>query len=879
MVLKETNGSSLLLTLSERLRHNYPARFYGLMALIFIASICGAFVLGANLYRSGVLTETIKPAILSNTVFLAKRAYAFWARPEVESLVIDIKHKDFMKLAYCRQMAMAQSVLFTSDADFVNGDIRHNDKMYRVSLRLKGDEPDHFAGDKWSLRVNIKGENTLFGMKRFALQHPRTRNFVYEWLLHQALRMEGLIYHRYQFVNVTINGKDMGIYALEEHMDKQLIEHNERRDGPILRFGEELIWKELVHQIYRFEDAKANGNGAYTASEIEAFQLNKWGADSLSRSTLKKAVSLLESFRRGILTTSDVFDVDKLATYFALMDLFGASNGTKWVNIRFYYNPITSRLEPIGRDGSAVPLVRISAQDIELTRQSDQYSQLLYVQLFSDSQFYARYCRELERMSQVSYLDHFFAEVGGQLADNLFIIYSEFPNYIFSKEQIYRNQEYIRTVLNPVKGFHAHFKNIDRGKICIELGNIQTFPAEVLSCVYRDSLILPMIERQTLPAFYASRLVDYQDVEFELPHNLTWADSMAYDLKIDYRLLGTSRLRQEPVLPARDFDSELVAHDYFRQRPNFQTFDFVTSGDGQKEILIKPGHWTINRSLIIPKGYRVICGPATQLNLIHSSAIISYSPIEFIGSDNFPIVIESPDSTGQGLLVVAAEGSSILENVTFKNLSNPHCAGWEITGAVTFYEADVDISHCQFLANRSEDGLNIIRSEFSIDHSLFSNTFSDAFDGDFIKGEVTNTAFVNCGNDGIDVSGSVIHVQNIFINNSGDKGLSNGENSQMTVTHAEIKNAAIAVASKDISLIKLADVTISGGQIGLTAYQKKPEFGPGSIEASGLHIVGVAIPYLVEERSQVTVDQKKIEPSRDNVKDILYGVEYGKSSK
>ena len=33
------------------------------------------------------------------------------------------------------------------------------------------------------------------------------------------------------------NGRDLGIYALEEHFEKRLIEHNRMREGPIVRFG------------------------------------------------------------------------------------------------------------------------------------------------------------------------------------------------------------------------------------------------------------------------------------------------------------------------------------------------------------------------------------------------------------------------------------------------------------------------------------------------------------------------------------------------------------------------------------------------------------------------------------------------------------------
>ena len=41
----------------------------------------------------------------------------------------------------------------------------------------------------------------------------------------------------------------------------------------------------------------------------------------------------------------------------------------------------------------------------------------------------------------------------------------------------------------------------------------------------------------------------------------------------------------------------------------------------------------------------------------------------------------------------------------------------------------------------------------------------------------------------------------------------------------------------------------------------------------------IEMPYLIEEKSSLTIDGEVIPPSRDNVKEILYGVEYGKSSK
>ena len=78
----------------------------------------------------------------------------------------------------------------------------------------------------------------------------------------------------------------------------------------------------------------------------------------------------------------------------------------------------------------------------------------------------------------------------------------------------------------------------------------------------------------------------------------------------------------------------------------------------------------------------------------------------------------------------------------------------------------------------------------------------------------------------------------------------------------------------------LADrIGISDSKIGFTAFQKKPEFGPGSIQASNISMDKVQIPYLLEENSILSAEGKKLKASRRNVQEILYGVEFRKPSK
>jgi hypothetical protein len=353
---------------------------------------------------------------------------------------------------------------------------------------------------------------------------------------------------------------------------------------------------------------------------------------------------------------------------------------------------------------------------------------------------------------------------------------------------------------------------------------------------------------------------------------------MIADVRVTYRILGAGHMRSEGVSPWPYPDDGFVEQDLVRQAPNADEFEFLVIDESAKSILVKPGTWDLDRSLIIPKGYEVIAGEGTELDLSNAAKILSYSPLRLIGSVEAPIVIRSVDGTGQGLVVMNAQETSLLEYVAFEGLSAPSYGTWELLGAVTFYEAPVEISHCRFVENRAEDALNVVRSEFTLDRTLFIQTLSDALDADFAKGRIANSSFVDCGNDAVDASGSVLELENILINGAGDKGLSAGESSQVTVDQIEIRNAAIAIASKDLTEVTLRNVLISDGDVGLTAYQKKPEFGPGSLVVEELEILGTDVPYLVELRSSVVVDGAAIEANRENVEDILYGVEYGKGS-
>ena len=217
-----------------------------------------------------------------------------------------------------------------------------------------------------------------------------------------------------------------------------------------------------------------------------------------------------------------------------------------------------------------------------------------------------------------------------------------------------------------------------------------------------------------------------------------------------------------------------------------------------------------------------------------------------------------------------AENDSKLERVVFEGLNTLNFDGWRLTGAVNFYESDVEINEVEFRANVCEDALNIIRSGFVVSNSSFTDTFADAFDSDFCTGMVEAVSFKGIGNDAIDFSGSNVIIKDCTIDDVGDKGVSAGEDSKLDVYGTIVNGANIGYASKDQSVLLLDQCSASSIKYGLVAFQKKPEYGPGNIRARGFRADKVETPYLVEVFSTLTLNGTIIQGDASSVADLFY---------
>lgn len=868
MILKDNNsgGKKLISQIFKFLKLKKIWLVSLSLSFIFIYS-ASLVLLGGHFFKSGFLGRLNKTVTsFKYNEFNLPFNYLKGLSASPQTITLDIKHKDFQKLAYKRYEALKKNILITSSEDFVPAKIRFKDKTHKINIRLKGDWTDHLYQDKWSYRVKLKKENTLFGMKQFSLQAPKTRNYIYEWVFHQLLKNEDIINLRYDFMTLVVNGKNMGIYAVEEHFEKRLIEHNKRREGPILKFNEDLMWRDRARGFGRDDIA-------FFTSGVDGFKLGK----TLSSPVLKKqflhANNLIEKFLRGNLPLDQVLDLKRWATYFAILDVLNADHGSHFHNLRMYYNPITALLEPIGFDAQPSDRSVIDSVLGERNKNRENNYYFFEKKIFEDKNFSQEYHRQLSRMSEKSYLDEFFSSVEPQLNEKLSILYSDYPFYYFNKNLFYENQKVIKKILSPVKGLQSYLLDSDSSKISLQIAASQFLPLEVMRLETKDEnqvrsifpkkkIIIPGLNKDSLPSYTTVNFSSNSEFLKNLKDN---------GIKIVYRLLGSEETIKDDVVLFPKMIPGFTPNPHHGYKNTTKDFNFIKYSKNKKEFFIKKGNWQIKSDIVVPKGHKFIIDNGTTIDLLNGSKIVSYSPVTFSGTDKKPVVIKSSDHSGQGLFVSSSNSPSLLRYVHFKNLKFPNNKWWNITGAVSFYESDVSIENCKFSNNDSEDSLNIVRSKFVIKDSLFEYTKSDAFDSDFSDGDIISSRFENVGNDAIDISGSKISVKNVVIHKTGDKGISVGENSQMKGSDIKIEKAtSIAIASKDLSTFEGENIKISDSKVLLSAFQKKPEFGPGTIIISKLDFKDNVESYLIEENSTVIVNGSTLSSNASKLKKELY---------
>jgi len=718
-------------------------------SFFFLSFILGVFF-AASLYKNSKIIyykDSLEYVLKTGPKFI--KNYFLSSNNGLETIFLDINFKEWRKLVNQRNKVWDYSTVFKyfpfQWTDYIEnkieikGKMTFNNQTQKVKLKLTGMNYDHFGDPKkWSYRISVNGDNVVDRQKKFNLLIPPSRGYVNDFIAQTFLHELNMISLRVKAVKLVLNGDNMGTYLKEEFYDKRLVEFNKYRESAILRLNDD------------FTIVISDANYVRYKSIIDNFN--------------KK----LALFVDGSINITQIIDLDKMSDRVALSVLFGDHHSLLSLNQRYYLNPFTFKLEPLGREfmyssHENKDLINRNINDIKNASSVSK-------KLFLSNEFLKKFNKSISKIISKNFITNTFTKNKDKIGNIEKILHREYPFFESNESLIYTNAKSLR-------------------------------------------------------------------------ENKSW-------LQISNKIKNaTEKINHTNLINKVKNDTIVIDHSI-----------------------------TVYNKLYIPKGYIVYIKPDVTISFEKEGQILTESPFYAKGSINDSIRFIS-DTTNRGILFLNT-GKSYFEYVKFKGISNYYDEYRSLPGSVTFFESPVIIKNSSFDNSiGGDDLLNIVSSEFEISNSELINSLADALDSDYSTGSINNTVFKNIGNDAIDISTSVITLNDIKIIGAGDKGISGGENSKLIGKKIEIYDTSLPLSCKDLSIINLSDVNIINSDVVFSVFQKKPEYGPASMTCENINFSNYKKDYLVQENNNLIINSKRITKKIKDVESKLYGKIYGKSSK
>ncbi|MFL2888249.1 MAG: hypothetical protein ACJZ3C_04640 [Pelagibacteraceae bacterium] len=652
-------------------------------------------------------------------------------------------------------------------------------------IRHSGDAKDHIALHDNSIIQSLDihlNDGNIRGITRFKLFKPDTRGILEDVIIQsELLRSLKYLAPRSIKVEARIN-QAVSTMLFQEKASKELLEFNNRREGPILE-GDQKFFFKLVENIPSNQLSNWDvGMPILRSKSIKTMLAKQTNAEIINKSQIHKEMSYnsLSNLNLIYLYYSNKFQDEKnnfqffdydldnqllgffdyknvlrLNVYNLLMQSTNSQHALSSSNRKFYWNSIENYYEPINYDsnpdiGGFAPSTTTSVYRLPMTEN--------FFEAFSELE------KKLNNLNITELTDktnnsglNLSVEYLNLKIDKILLNLSKVKtNYlnIDDKELIEHNK--FKPIDSILTNFNKTLNEIDPNVYLVKHNSKN---GQLQRCkIYLNECEDYIFSKENLSNLLEGELIIENKVYQYLGRNLNFKGI------INQNIYNELKIKNSKIFFDSGIDIEINSNenivDIYQNKSDSRLY--ITGG-----IL---ENLTINY-------YGKKVNKDNKKNL-----------------KNFPINIS-------GLT-----GCLSLVNLEVKNLS-----------------INANNSNC-------EDAVNLINVRGTLKDINIKNSLSDGLDIDFSNLSIESITVSSSGNDCVDFSAGIYKLKDLKLYNCGDKALSVGEKSFLTLNNIIAENTSIGIASKDSSIVKLNSAYFKKLKTCVAAYNKKQEFNGGFIE-------------------------------------------------
>ncbi len=760
-----------------------------------------------------------------------------------ELLELQINQANYKQIKEKREEALQVGLLFTTKDDFVPADMRIETLEYPIDIRLKGDLLDHIKGDKWSYRIQLKNNDLWRDMSVFSIQNSAARSHLAEWYMHQLFRLEGVMSTRYDFIKLEENGNQKGVYAYEEHFTDELLVAHKKPIGPILKHNDDAYWKNIQKDVKPFYWTKA--------VDLELFNTAHKGEPDFMKS-FEYAKSMLQGFLNSERSAEQVFDVDKMAKYYALMELSHGFHSQQITNIRFYFNPLSAKLEPIAFDCFGVELpavtegwsaagegINAKVKPLEGYPYGGVYMHLL----FRDEGFFESYLSYLFKFSKQEYIDNNMSLLDDYVKEReLFIQQDEdYKTYQFSADALFKKAGYTRKKIPPLPDYSIKVFTKKNSTQNLVVKSFHYFPMEIIGFGTNGQLLDTLAQRVFLEAYNAKTPQEVYSVR-----NKKNYDQLFYSvLGLDSHAIAPIRINNIPEVEMNASKSSLsdIQNKYSIDLEG----DVLSFNSNQIEV---------DDPLIIPSGLKLLLKAGQRIHFSKSGCLISKSPVQALGTASMPIELIGERSKGQAILITGgALETSVFKHCHFKSLHSLKYAGMHSVAGLTM-SVEATLMNCVFEDMHGESALAMTNANVTIQDATFTNCVGHALTCEYSVGDLDKLRFEAIGGDAIQAKYSALDISESYFDDINGQAILTNKMDKLALSDISIYNSFEGIHVRHTDSVFMEQISLINLQNGIQVDGSQTQ--SSHVTCVDVHVEDTDRDYTVDQFSTLILDKKRV---------------------